>query len=103
MLVLIKKYSLAFLVMAIMKVGVILGLELSLGVLHKVKLDIDEHALEVVPILGYKLSHHANVVAVQLFMAFLIFHFFLIFQGKNFCEVGFRHFRGFFLWFSFVI
>ena len=103
MLVLIKKYSLAFLVMAIMKVGVILGLELSLGVLHKVKLDIDEHALKIVTILGYQLFHHAYIITVQLFMALFIFYFFLVFKGKDFREVRFCHFRRLFLWFFFVI
>ena len=89
--------------MSIVKVGVILSLELSFGVLHEVELDINEHAFEVVAILRYQLLHHANIVAVQLFMALLILDLLLLLEVKYFCEVGLRHFRGLFLWFYLVI
>ena len=62
----------SFLVMSIEVVGLIFGLQLALGVLHKVGLDVSEHGREVFAVLTNQLLHHRDVVHVQLFVSLLV-------------------------------
>ena len=58
--------------MPIEEIGLILGLQLALGVLHEVGLDVSKHGREVLTVLAYQLPHDRDIVHVKLFVGLLV-------------------------------
>ena len=73
--------------MPIEEIGLILGLQLALGVLHKVSLDVSEHGRVVIAVLPNQLLHHRDVVHVQLFVGLLVLHLGRVLQLEDLVQV----------------